>query len=84
MFDLFLQVDELFSEDDHITILLFPILLFSSTGGDEQMKTTITQHELRFMHLLERYFLRRFDGNHVFAAKRLGIANEIISFIKHH
>ena len=53
MYDLFLQVDELFSEDDHITILLFPILLFSSTGDDEQMKTTITQHEIqRFLQCI--------------------------------
>ena len=65
-------------------MMLFPILLFSSTEGDEQMATRITQHELSFMHLLERYFLQHFNGSHELAAKRLGIANEIIFFIKHH
>ena len=79
-----MQANDLFTGDDHIGMLLFPILLFSSSGTDKQMKLQIAQRELRFMHLLERYFLQRFDGSHVLAAKQLGIANEIMFFIKHH
>ena len=84
IFDLFLQANELFTDDDHIGMLLFPIVLFSSSGSDKQTNPSIAHNELKFMHLLERYFLQRFDGNHVSAAKRLGIANEIIFFIKYH
>ena len=80
--DYVFQINELFATDENVGVLCFPILLFNSDGETNSSNSNANKHELKFMNLLERYFLQRFYGNHSSAAKELGLVNEILFYIR--
>ena len=80
--DYLFQINELFSSDENVRVLCFPILLFNSDGEKNSPNPNANKHELKFMNLLEQYFLQRLHGNHSSAAKQLGLVNEIIFYIR--
>ena len=76
------QINELFSSDENVGVLCFPILLFNSDGETNSPNPNASIHELKFMNLLGRYILQRVHGNHSSAAKQLGLVNEILFYIR--
>ena len=75
-------MNDIFTKDRRILMFLFPIILFNSTGEESMIVKNASGHELNYMHLLDRYLLFHFKGNHALAAKMLGITIEILDFIQ--
>ena len=71
----------MFSADSRIFIFLFSVLLFNSTENEETIQNVV-EEQLNFMHLLQRYFLIKSDGDYPKTAISLGTANEIISYFQ--
>ena len=68
--------------DNNIFSFLFPIVLFSSNENTSEQNTRVRMQGLKFLEMLQKYFLRQTDGNHGVAAVKLGIANELASDIR--
>ena len=68
--------------DNNIFSFLFPIVLFSSNENTSEQNTRVRMQGLKFLEMLQKYFLSQTDGNHGVAAVKLGIANELASDIR--
>ena len=75
---LYFQINELVNKNGDVWLFLFPIILFNATGTSHLTSTAIEEHQLKFMHNLQNYFLFQSRGDHKKAAKMLEGANEII------
>ena len=75
---LYFQINELANKNRGVWLFLFPIILFDTTGTSHLTSTAIEEHQLKFMHNLENYFLFQSRGDHTKASKMLEGAMEII------
>ena len=75
---LYFQANALVNNNRKIFPLLFPIILFDTTGNPHLTSTTTEEKRLKFTQNLKNYFLFQSEGNQRKTAKMMGITNEII------
>ena len=64
-----------------IFMLLFSIILFTSTMGASSNNAHIAAHQLHFTQQTKQYLIFQAKGDQALAAVRLGIASEFIARI---
>ena len=75
---LYFQANALVNNNRKIFPLLFPIILFDTTGNPHLTSTATEEKRLKYTQNLKNYFLFQSKGNARKTAKMMEITNEII------